>query len=211
MRHCSIWCAIALILPWEDILIGNDKYPCYWFKAWQWKVYNDVSWWMYKWLTACLSGSITVSLIYRVCILLNPAGETAPSLLSEHISSVPCTECWIPRDDVRSDCCPATQDSGRDGETSSLSQKVKCLFSYHRDDFCVILVLFVCLFWSRFCCVRTSLCLSYLPCLLLYTCNIHKPFKLDVHIVSSWLLNCKNHNGRKKRFVNSARSLFRYV
>lgn len=63
---------------------------------------------------------------------------------------------------------------------------------------------FVCLFWSRFCNVRTSVYLSYLPCLLLYTCNIHKPFKLDVHIVNSWFLNCKNHNSHKKCFVNLA-------
>lgn len=160
-----------------------------------------------KWLTACLSDRITVSLIYYVCILLNPASETAPSLLSEHISPVPCTECWIPWDDVRGDCCPATQDSGRNGETSSLSQKVKCLFSYPRDDFWVIF----CLFWSRFCNVRTSVYLSYLPCLLLYTCNIHKPFKLDVHIVSSQFLYCKNHNSHKKCFVNLARLLFRYA
>lgn len=164
-----------------------------------------------KWLTACFPGSMTVSLTFRVCVLLNAAGEAAPSLLSEHISPVPRAECWIPRDDVRSDCCPATQDSGRDGETSSLSQKVKCLFSYDRDDFCVVLVLFVCLFWSRFCNVGTSVCLSYLPCLLLSTCTIHKPFKLDVHIVSSWLPTCKTHSGREKCFVNSARLLFRYA
>lgn len=159
-----------------------------------------------KWWTACLCGCIAVSLIDHVCILSNPAGETAPSLLFEHISPVPCTERWIPWDDVRGDCCPATQDSSRDGETSSLSQEVKCLFSYHRDDAWVI---FVCLFWSRFCDVRTSAYLTYLPCRLLYTCNIHKPFKLDVHIVSSWFLNCKNHNSHKKCFVNLSKLLFR--
>lgn len=84
-------------------------------------------------IEACLCGCISVSLIDHVCILSNPAGETAPSLLFEHISPVPCTERWIPWDDVRGDCCTATQDSSRDGETSSLSQEVKCLFSYHRD------------------------------------------------------------------------------
>lgn len=94
-------------------------------------------------ICSMLTWLITVILIYHVCILLNPASETAPSLLSEHISPVPCTECWISWDDVRGDCCPATQDSGRDGETSSLSQKVKCLFSYHRDDFWVIFCLFI--------------------------------------------------------------------
>lgn len=109
---------------------------------------EGIEWWQLmnvweKWLTACFCGCITVSLIDHVCILLNPAGETAPPLLFEHISPVPCTERWIPRDDVRGDCCPATQDSSRDGETSSLSQEVKCLFSYHRDDICVIFCLFI--------------------------------------------------------------------
>lgn len=70
---------------------------------------------------------------------------------------------------------------------------------------------FVCLFWSRFCNVRTSAYLTYLPCRLLYTCNIHKPFKLDVHIVSSWFLNCKNHNSHNKCFVNLSKLLFRYA
>lgn len=156
-------------------------------------------------MTACLSGCITVSLIYHVCILLLPASETAPSLLSEHISPVPCTECWIPWDDVRGDCCPATQDFSRDGETSSLSQKVKCLFSYHRDDFWVIFCLFIL--------IKILQCQDFsafvIPCLLLYTCTIHKPFKLDVHIVSSWFHTCTNHNRHKKCFVNLSRLLFR--
>lgn len=160
-----------------------------------------------KWLTACLSGCTAVRLTFYVCILLNPASETAPSLLSEHISPVPCTERWIPWDDVRGDCCTAAQDSGRDGETSSLSQEVKCLFSYRRDDFWVGFCLFIL--------VKILQCQDFsvfvIPCLLLYTCNIHKPFKLDVHIVSSWFLNCKNHNSRKKCFVNLGRLLFRYA
>lgn len=33
--------------PSDDILIGNDKYR-HWFKQWQRKVYNDVSWGMYE-------------------------------------------------------------------------------------------------------------------------------------------------------------------
>lgn len=117
------------------------------YRKWEWYCFCNISeavmnvW--DKCLTACLCGCITGSLIDHVCILSNPAGETAPSLLFEHISPVPRTECWIPWDDVRGHCCPATQDSSRDGETSSLSQEVKCLFSYHRDDTWVIFCLFI--------------------------------------------------------------------